>query len=529
MKNVGMMNIARIKLNDKIILLSILCLSGFIIRLYFFPFDLPVRLDGLDYFLFAHSLSQEGLFPKGVLGTNDGWSIFLAGIFKVINNNDFQVLNFVQRLTSVIISCITVYPVYYLCKKFSNNKCAFLGAAIFIFDFRIIENSISGITEPLFIFLITSMMVFSFKNDRSVYFSFVLLGLASIVRYEALVSIIPLSIIIFKNKKLQKKKAKIFIGILLFILTLLPIAHVRIQTDGYDGLTSHLVAGTQYILSSNTNNLETSNILTSQTDTEVNFLFNSVKNTVKFLIWDMIPIYIIFVPIGIYYSIKRKSGYFTSWIIFSIFLIIPAVYAYGRNISETRYLYVLFPIFCAIASFSIFNAGWTSNKKIFLIVSAVLIVSLVFLQLYLTDYTYEWEIYKVTKKLPLIAGGVNEYPGGKYLRVVVAELEWPKPLTEDGTVKTTYIYPRIPIKGYDSLVKYVFESKDKGLTHLVVTENNDVHFLDELLENSTKYPFLIKEFDSIENGYKNRIIIYKIDYDLFKLKNYDLSADSIPN
>lgn len=515
----------KFKLNNQIILLSVFCLSGFIIRLYFFPFDLSVRLDGLNYFLFAHSLSQEGLFPKGILGTNDGWSIFLASIFKVLNNNDFQVLNFVQRLTSVIISCITVYPVYYLCKRFSNEKCAILGAAIFIFDFRIIENSILGITEPLFIFLITSMMVFSFKNDRTIYFSFILLGLASIVRYEALVSIIPLSIIIFRNKKLQKRKIKIFIGVLLFILILLPIAHIRIQTNGYDGLTSHLIAGPQYVLSSNTSNLGTSNVSTSQTDTGANFLFNSVKNTVKFLIWDMIPIYIIFVPIGIYYSIKKKSGYFTSWVIFSVFLIIPAVYAYGRNIPETRYLYVLFPIFCAIASFSIFSTGWASNKKIFLIISVILIVSLVFLQLYSIDYTYEEEIYKVTKKLPLVAGGVNEYPGGKYLRVVVAELEWPKPLTEDGNVKTTHMYPRIPVKGYDSLIKYLIESKDKGLTHLVITENNDVDFLDELLDNSTKYPFLIKEFDSIENGYKNKILIYKIDYDLFKPENYVLSTN----
>ena len=92
------------------------------------------------------------------------------------------------------------------------------------------------------------------------------------------------------------------------------------------------------------------------------------------------------------------------------------------------------------------------------------------------------------------------------------------PLTPDGDVKTKYMYPRIPTKDYDSLVKYVLESKDKGLTHLVVTEHNEAHFLDELLGDYTKYPFLIKEFDSAEEGYKNRIIVYKIDYNLINQK-----------
>lgn len=475
---------------------------------------MPIRLDGLDYFLFAHSLSQEGVFPKGLLGTNDGWSIFLSAIFKLANNNDFQTLNFVQRFASVIISCITVYPVYYLCKRFSNEKYAFVGAAIFIFDARLIENSIAGITEPLFIFLITSMMVFAFRNDKWVYFSFILVGLASIVRYEALISAIPLVIIIFRNKNMQNKKAKILLGLLFMGLTILPIAYIRTQTYGYDGFSSHIIAGPQYILSSD---VET-NISADQTSTGTRFLINTLTNTAKFFVWDLIPIFVVFVPLGIYYSIKRNSGYLSSWIIFSIFLIIPAMYAYGRNIPESRYLYVLFPIFCAIASFSVFSLG-LSNKKTFAIICGVLIVSLAFFQWYAIDYTYEREIYEVTKKLPLIAEGVNEYPGGKYLRVAVAELEWPEPLMPDGDVKTTYMYPRIPTKGYDSLMKYVHESKDKGLTHIVVTQNNEARFLDELLESPSKYPFLIKEFDSIENGYKNRIIIYKIDYDLFEPEN----------
>jgi len=300
------------------------------------------------------------------------------------------------------------------------------------------------------------------------------------------------------------------------ILILLPIAYIRIQTNGYDGLMSHVIAGPQYIISENTNMVDAGH--STSVGTETVFLVNLIKNTVKFFVWSMIPIFVVFVPIGIYYSVKKNTEHLSKWMIFAGFMMIPAMYAYGRDISETRYLYVLFPIFCAIASFSVFSQRLT-NKKIFAIICAVFIVSLAFFQWYSIDYTYEREIYQVTKKLPLIASGVNEYPGGKYLRVAVSEIEWPNPLGLDGEVKAEHMYPRIPTKGYDSLTKYILESKDKGLSHLVVTEHNEAHFLDELLESPSKYPFLIKEFDSIEEGYKNRIIIYKIDYDLINQEN----------
>lgn len=510
-------DLSKVKANRMIFSLSALFLSGFIIRLYFFPFGLPVSLDGIDYFSFAYSLSKNGEFPKGILGTNDGWAILLGTTFKIINNYDYQTLHFIQRFTSVVISCLTVFPVFYLCKKFSNDKCALIGAAIFISDFRIIENSLLGITEPLFIFLSTCAIVFGLRRDQLVYFSFILVGLASIVRYEALLLVIPISIIICKDKGKQNKKTKIVIGLLLLILTLLPIYYLRTQTNGYDGLTSHLIAGPQHVLSgTDTDGFESTSIVSNQVDKIGNFLFNAVFGTSKFLIWDMIPVYVIFVPVGLYYAIKKRSEYLMIWMTFSVFMLIPGFYAYGRGIEETRYLYVLFPIFCTIASFFVLETRLTSNKKSLFIIIGIFVLSIVALQLHSTDYTYDKEIYEVTKKLVPVAVAVNDYPGSKYIKVATLDVQWPQPLSTNEAGDTTYLLRRIPTADYDSLMKYILDSEKSGLTHIVVTKNNKSGFLDELLEGYQKYPFLIKEFDSDENDYKNKIMIFKIDYNMLR-------------
>ena len=490
----------------------VFCL-GVTVRMYFFPIGLPVSLDGIDYFSFAYSLSENGEFPKGILGTNDGWAILLGALFKIVNTHDFQILQFIQRFASVIISSVTVFPVYYICKKFSDNKCALLGASIFIFDFRIIENSILGITEPLFIFLSTCSIIFGLRRDRFIYISFILVGLASIVRYEALLLGIPISIIVCKNKELQNKKIKILIGISLLVLTLLPIYYLRTQVNGYDGIVTHIIAGPQYILS-NTNNVssESINIISDQINKISDFVLNSAFNTSKFLIWDMIPIYIIFVPAGLYYAIRKNHESLMIWVVFAATMIIPGLYAYGRGIEETRYIYILFPIFCAIASFFILESRINSYKKILLTVFGIFVVSIFALQLHATDYTYDKEIYEVTKKLVPIAEATNDYPGSKYMKVATLNIQWPKQLPTDESGTTIYSLRRIPTASYDSLTKYILDSKSMGLTHIVVTENNKSRFLDELLRDYQEYPFLIKEFDSKENGYKNRIIIFKIDY-----------------
>ena len=224
-----------------ILFLLILITVSISIRLYFLPFETPFKSDAIDYFSFAFEISKTQQFPNGILKTNDGWSLFLSPIFSMIGQSDMMNLINAQRIMSVVISSLTIIPVYFLCKRFVSPNYSLIGACLFGFSHRLMENSILGLTESLFIFLISFFLLFSLtKNSKLYSLSFVFLALSSIVRYESLLFLVPISIIFFlKFEKKKIKYLKFSLFILLFILILLPIATIRIDHNNMDGLTSH--------------------------------------------------------------------------------------------------------------------------------------------------------------------------------------------------------------------------------------------------------------------------------------------------
>ena len=146
-----------------------------------------------------------------------------------------------QRYITVTISVITIIPVFILCRKFCGSGLSLLGTVFFVFQPRIIENSLLGISEPLFILLVLSCLVLFLQNNWKLkYVSFAFLALACLVRYEGIVLIIPLSfLLLFKNRKIEQFIPRFLICISIFLLILLPMLFVRIDTLGYDGIFSH--------------------------------------------------------------------------------------------------------------------------------------------------------------------------------------------------------------------------------------------------------------------------------------------------
>ena len=150
-----------------------------------------------------------------------------------------------QRYITTIISVVTIIPVFILCRKFCGNKLSLIGASLFVFQPRIIENSLSGLTDPLFILLELSCLVLFLQNDfKFKYLSFAFLALACLVRYEGIVLILPLSFLfIFKNRRDKIIIPRFLIALSIFLLVLLPMLFVRMDTIGYDGVFSHSIGG----------------------------------------------------------------------------------------------------------------------------------------------------------------------------------------------------------------------------------------------------------------------------------------------
>jgi len=179
-KSIGLIGSADII--GTVIALSIIAIIGLIIRIFYFPYDVPIVLDGIGYFWYANDLTILKEFPVDYKFPNNGWPFFLSFFFSFLNSNNFLDYMNMQRAVAVAISVVTIIPVYLLCRKFFAKSLAVLGSALFILDPRIIINSLLGITEPLFILLGTTSILFSLSDNRKlVYTSFGIAALFSLL------------------------------------------------------------------------------------------------------------------------------------------------------------------------------------------------------------------------------------------------------------------------------------------------------------------------------------------------------------
>ena len=183
-----------------IFLLTIIGIIGLLIRVYYLPFELPITHDGSSYFWYANDLSISGTFPDSypLNFPNNGWPTFLSVFFYFFNSDNFLDYMNLQRSLSITISVLTVIPVYLLCSRFFDKRYSIIGAALFAFGPFIIQNSLLGITESLYLLIgITSLFLFLSNNIKSVYISFGVAALFTLVRYEGLLLVFALSIMFF--------------------------------------------------------------------------------------------------------------------------------------------------------------------------------------------------------------------------------------------------------------------------------------------------------------------------------------------
>ena len=516
-------------IKNPIFSLIIIGVIGLVLRLYYFPFGIPVLADGVDYFSYAVVTSQQGRIPIDWGLTNNGWPVFLSMIFSLFNSENFLQLTQLQRFTSIAISILTVIPVYLLCNKFVDKKIAIVGASLFILDPRIIINSNLGISEPLYILLgVTSLVLFLSKRYSIILLSFLTLGLCSIIRYEGFLFFFPLLIIFFiRFRKDKKIIQKILLLIGIFFLTIFPMAYVMNDATGNDGIISPIFGGGIDWVNSK--------IIQGEADIDdsiygkdvegnriLSFLGLGVTNTIKFLGWILIPTFALFVPIGIILFFKNRDYKTYTLILFSLTVLITTLYAYGRGIEETRYLYMMLPILCVISSLTIKKVSEKIKKEniiLFVIVIGVIFASVGFLDNKKINQEHEIELYSIAKDVTNIANGINHYsPESKYIHIAEISNNWPvTPLPpKEENYNQLFDIKKISPTGYFSLNEYIENSKDKGLTHIVIKKDNNIEIFNNIFNNEEKYPFLIKKYDSLEQGFNFQIIMYEINYKKFE-------------
>ena len=530
---------------NSLICLGIIGLAGFLIRFFYFPDGIPLTFDAGGIFWYANDLSISGTFPVNVNMPNNGWPALLSIFFYFFNSNNFLDYNDLQRYVTIIISVITIIPVFILCRKFCGNGLSLLGTVFFVFQPRIIENSLMGITEPLFILLGLSCLILFLQNNWKLkYLSFAFLALACLVRYEAIVLILPLSFLfLFKNRRDKTIIPRFLMAISIFLLVLLPMLFVRMDTMGYDGIFSHSVSAIG-AYSSGANIVHGSEVA-----------FSLIKSTAL----AVFPIFFIFLPLGIFGFFRHRN--FDKYVIllFLIFMSLPIIYASIREIAEPRYYLTLFPILSLLSLYTVKEIIRKFDKtKLILIITGITILSLsiVYLDYTKIDYQHELEAYQIGLEVHKRTSIINDYfPEVKYAHgkddvfwnlgiFPVLHFETERKIysiknydfatcskeKELTTGCRQYEYASLnefisdnsgmedALNKHPALNEFISFDKNDGLTHVVVDNNpNRPEFLKDVFYNEEKFSYLTKIYDSSEHGYEYHLKIFRIDYEKFEL------------
>jgi hypothetical protein len=500
-----------LNLSNSLYFLLIIFTIGIIIRIYYLPFDLPLVLDAQYYFWYANDMGILKEIPVQYDAHNNLWPSFLSLIFSMnLSNNILDFMN-LQRILSTVISALTVFPVFFLCKKFFSNKYSLLGASFFIFEPRLIINSLQGITEPIYLIIGILIILFSLNENKKYYYiSFGLAAIFCLIRYEGLLILLPLTITYFYKFKINKNSIlKYGLCLLIFTLVIFSMIDARIQATGEDGIISHFSSNKELV--SNT-------FAGNETNNDKFSIKNSLINTITFLGWITIPIWIIFLPYGLFKYFRKFKQKHGILLLFSVILILPALYAYSRDFQETRYLYILFPLFTVISLYSIQKIDKMRNFKIIftLIIIGIIFSSIGWIEYKWIDEEYEKEAFTLSLKIKEITNGINEfYPESTYFQFIDLDKKFPNlknEINDNHKLFSTY--------KYENIEEFLLNEEENGLTHIVIDksqkqDNLRKNFLIEIYKNENNYNFLKKIYDSNDEGFNYKLKIFKINYDLF--------------
>jgi len=494
-----------------ILLLAIICCIGLIIRLYYTPYGIPVNFDGFaGYFLYALDISILKDFPNYTM-SQSGWPEFLSLFFMNYHSENLIDYMNLQRTVSVVLSGITVIPIFFICKKFFNNNYSLIGASIFALDPRIIINSTLGVSEPLYILAITlGILLFLNSNKKIIYSAFSFFACATIIRPEGQFWFLAFSVIYFLRFRKNRKDLILFLVCLgVFLLVLSPIVMHRIECCQNDGIIGRIL-----VELSNYNN-NSSEIIdnTSTVSYGPNFL-----NGIKLFVWSLIPVFIIFLPLGLIPILKQLKYPKYVLVLGPAVLAIPIIYSVSIA-PDTRYVYPLFPIFCVISLFGIkYVVSKFSDKKVIsvLIISIIIIGSILFLDFNKIEYKNSHEAYIISKIVINDVNGVNKSSKVvEFFKIAEIEKKWSSS-NYSGNLKDNYDVKRFFEHDFNNVEEFISFHKNQKLTHLIIDKSENMpEYLKKILDNEVNYQYLIKEFDSLELGYNYDVRSYKINYEIF--------------
>ena len=529
-----------------ILFLILICVISLGLKLYTVDFSIPPHGDDFVYVIDAVQYNEGDFFVSQK--KNPGWPLFLAPFMSIINSNDLLDYTNFARVLGLIISTATIFPMYFLARKFFDEKYSLIAASLFAFEPHLNYNSGAALSEPLLILVLITSMIFILHNKtKYLYLAFVFAGLCWWVRLEVIYPMLAIILIYFIVHRAKSNSLRNFSLCIIFLLIIISPLFVQryiqfddpfyvwytgtIFADNYAGIFSQEDPGIinfveEYGISGLTDRL-----------------VNGLANLFNVLFRILFPYLIVLIPFGVLFSlrpIKQKlRNIKANWIMIIVtisILIIPFAIA-----DERRYLFSLFPFLIILSTIPIqrvtdyglstfsFNERQKSTFLV-IIVGIVILLSGIFTT-GITGFGYglpntalENEKIKFTEYL------VENFDGRMLRDEVVNDYLAYVNLTSDDNDFKTFKSPRgknpypdlyepgkvVRMSVYGKTVEeLVTNGETRDLKYIAILEKGSYFFpfLNDLYYNEEKYPYMKKIFDSNEMNYKEfKIKVFEIDY-----------------
>ena len=487
-----------------------------------------------------------------------GWSIFISPFYLLTDSTDLLDYLNITRILSIAISTVTIIPMYILARRFFDEKYSLMASCLFAFEPHLNYNSVSGLSEPLFILGVVLASIFILQKNHNWYFylSFLLAGIVWWVRFNGLIMVMILSIVFFVVYKPSSKNfLKYLVCIGLFLIIVSPILIQRYDQFGdplYFALSDNHFIGDAYSnYAVNTKDIEYSASDYIQDNGVISFVERFGLTGLHIMALDMFkmlfPYLIFLLPFGVLFSIRsfaQDKDYIKSiWILLLVnlgFLIMVfSIWA------DMRLIYHVFPFIIIISTIVIQRVvkhglstfQFSEKQKNFFLVGVISIViisaSILTLRMNESDELLDQERIEFSKLLTQKFDGKIS-AGGDVLRLLTYTQLQDSPhlfkefktstydfsigrdsdlFASENMLERTLLYA----KSLDELIEV---GKEYDLKYIAINKeqpkNDWFGYLTNLYDEGEKYPFLTKVLDTKEIGFKKfKVKVFEINYDKF--------------
>ncbi|MDA7960617.1 MAG: hypothetical protein MPJ08_07825 [Nitrosopumilus sp.] len=524
--------------------LAALFACGLAVRAAHLPADLPVILDASLYFWYASDIVILGSLPADYSLANTGWPMLLSLFFGLVDSGNHLNYMLVQKALAAVLSAGTILPIYLICRRFFAPGMALAGPAVFVFEPRIIENSVQGLIEPLFVLLVASSLACLLSRDRrAVLASFPLLALAAVTRGEALALIVPYVVIYVARYRRSRRDLLLApAAVAVFLLVLAPVSAYKIEVSGTDALFMRAGSAVEEIAGGIMADLSTPAPVAppdapteAQPDAQpgeppdpvparsgsgqIERFWGLAADLASTQTISSFPVIMLLVPYGIYGICRgiRMDGV----AVLAILACMAGVASFGLSFSFLpRYTFWMAPFLCVLCVFTISRVSGIFTRRSLAagVVVALFAASSIAILEDRRDDVEMREAMQVAREVVQRADAVNLYlPQAGYLYAAgLDDVGYPILWSEfAGDTAGRCMEPVYcpGIKNPAGSITYFLTGDGAQVTHLVADDQDRrrAQFLIHLYHNEDEYPYLEKVYDSADHGFSYHAKIFKVD------------------